>query len=489
MAEKSDEFKEVKKLIASIQKRVEGGEYVYRGTPEIHRWNKKVAIEADEKRINSSIFRQYDKNIDFGKYQPANDENRIIKDLRSYFSPHTSNIEILSDLRHFGGDTTLIDFSRDLFVALFFACNGELDKDGELIAFPIAKTKTPSDDYFYGKSNEEEQIPKEISLINPVQTQTNKARVIAQKSVFIHAPEGFISPDSCTIISIKSEIKKQILDYIKRFHDIDERTIYPDLHGFIASQKRFVLLRKYFYAGNALREQRNYEEAVKEYDEAIRIKPDFVDAYLNRGLTKEQSGDLDEAIADYNEAIRLKPDFAEAYYNRGYTKVRNNKREEAIADYDKAIYIKPDFVDAYSNRGVTKIEIGKLEEAIADFDKSIHLKPDLADVYTNRGFAKMELGELEEAIADVDEAIRLKPDFAEAYSMRGAMKDRSDKPKEAIADYDKAIRLKPDYASAYFNRGGTWQMLGEHEKAQADYAKAKELGFKFPDMWHDSDED
>ena len=442
MAEKSDKFAEVKKLLDSIQQDVAGGEYVYRGVSQIYTLDDDSTI--DEERINSSIFRQYDKNIDFGKYQPANDENEIIEDVRPYFPPHSSNIEILSDLRHFGGDTAIIDFSRDLFVALFFACNGELDKEGELIAFPTAKTQSPSDDYFHGKSNEKEYIPEEISLINPVQTQTNKARVIAQKSVFIHVPQGFISPDLCTIISIESKMKKQILDYIKRFHDIDERTIYPDLHGFIAAQKRFALLRKHFYAGNALLRQEKYKDAVEEYDEVNRIKPNIAEAYYNRGIAKVKLNKPKEAIVDFDEVIRIKPNFAEAYYNRGAEKAFSNELEEAIEDFNEAIRLKPDYAEAHLYRGIAKAEPNRLEEAIADFDESIRIKPDYAFAYYNRGLVKVESNRLEEAIADFTEAIRLDPD-----------------------DFD-----------IYHCRGETWQKLGNKEKAQADFDKEEELASK-----------
>ena len=510
MAEKSDEFAEVKELLDSIQQDVAGGEYVYRGTPEVYTWDE--YSYDDEKRINSSIFRQYDKNIDFGTYRPARDENEIIKEVRPYFPPHSSNIEILSDLRHFGGDTTLIDFSKDLFVALFFACNGELDKDGELIAFPTAKAETSNDDYFRDNSDKSVSLPKKISLIEPIQTQTNKARVIAQKSVFIHAPEGFILSSLCKIISIKSELKKQILTFLKRFHDIEERTIYPDLHGYIDAQIRFAPSRAHFYAGIVLSKQNKYESAVKKYDEAIRIKPDFTNAYFNRGIAKAHANKPEEAIADFDEAIRLRPDDGEAYNNRGIAKSEANRFEEAIADFDEAIRLKYDYADAYNSRGLAKMHTDKLEEAIADFDEVIRIDSDNAEGYNSRGLAKMHTDKPEEAIADFDEAIRLRPDYVGAYCNRGAIKMESDRfeeaitdfdkaihidpnfaqtycnrgivkaksnrLEEAITDFDKAIHIDPNFAQAYYNRGVTWQSLGDEKKAQADFDKAKKIGLK-----------
>ena len=62
------------------------------------------------------------------------------------------------------------------------------------------------------------------------------------------------------------------------------------------------------------------DDAVADYDEAIRLKPDDTEAYLNRGIAKAALGRYDDAIADYDEAIHLKPDLAAAYYNRGIAK-------------------------------------------------------------------------------------------------------------------------------------------------------------------------
>ena len=60
-----------------------------------------------------------------------------------------------------------------------------------------------------------------------------------------------------------------------------------------------------------------YEAAVSDYDEAIRMNPDYVGAYINRGFANYELGRHEAAIADCNEAIRMKPDYAEAYNNRG----------------------------------------------------------------------------------------------------------------------------------------------------------------------------
>ncbi|MCA2629686.1 MAG: tetratricopeptide repeat protein [Microcystis sp.] len=73
-----------------------------------------------------------------------------------------------------------------------------------------------------------------------------------------------------------------------------------------------------------------------DYNQAIKIKPDFADAYNNRGIAKKNLGDKQGAIADYNQAIKIKPDYAHAYRNRGFAKKNLGDYQGAIADYNQA---------------------------------------------------------------------------------------------------------------------------------------------------------
>ena len=234
----------------------------------------------------------------------------------------------------------------------------------------------------------------------------------------------------------------------------------------------------YYRQGNRNYFSGEYENAILSYEKAIKQKPDYAEAYNNRGVAYDDLGESEKAIADYSKAIELKPDNAEAYYNRGCTYDDLGESEKAIADYSKAIELKPGYADAYNNRGNAYNCIGESEKAIADYSKAIELKPDYAKAYNNRGYTYDDLGESEKAIADYSKAIELKPDYAVAYNNRGTIYSRIGESEKAIADYSKAIELKPGYAEAYYNRGVIYAGIGESEKAIADYSKVIELNPK-----------
>ena len=197
-------------------------------------------------------------------------------------------------------------------------------------------------------------------------------------------------------------------------------------------------------------------------------------AWLSVGYLLEKKAPED-SLSAYGRAIRLKPDFAEAYHVRGVAKDTLGRHEDALADFDRAIRLKPDFATAYSSRGIAKDLLGRHEDSLADFDRAIRLKPDLATAYNSRGITKGALGRHEDALADFDQAIRLKPDFAIAYNSRGVAKDTLGRHEDALADFDQAIRLKPDYAKAYYNRGIAKGQLGGNDKARAEFETALAL--------------
>jgi Tfp pilus assembly protein PilF len=96
-------------------------------------------------------------------------------------------------------------------------------------------------------------------------------------------------------------------------------------------------------------------------------------AFYDSGNSKRESGDNQGAIADYNQAIKLKPDFAGAYNNRGLSKYYLKDNQGAIADYNQAIKLKSDYANAYYNWGLINKNLGNNQKAISDFRQAAKL--------------------------------------------------------------------------------------------------------------------
>jgi lipoprotein NlpI len=112
--------------------------------------------------------------------------------------------------------------------------------------------------------------------------------------------------------------------------------------------------------------------------------------YLKRGEDFSGVHQYDRAIADFTTAIQLKPDYAEAYNDRGFAYYLKGDAERAIADYTRAIELRPNYPKAYNSRGVAYMAHGYgAAKSVADFDRAIALKPDFRYAYINRANARL----------------------------------------------------------------------------------------------------
>ncbi|MCH9051774.1 MAG: tetratricopeptide repeat protein [Proteobacteria bacterium] len=130
-------------------------------------------------------------------------------------------------------------------------------------------------------------------------------------------------------------------------------------------------------------------------------------AFTNRGLAYKRKGQWDRAIADYSEAIRLKSDVAQVFNNRGNAYYYKGQLDRALKDYDDAIRLQPDLAEAFSNRGNVYRKKGRFDRAIEEYDRAIRFSPDNAQVFADRGLAYEKKGESSRALRDFEKAYAL----------------------------------------------------------------------------------
>jgi len=113
-----------------------------------------------------------------------------------------------------------------------------------------------------------------------------------------------------------------------------------------------------------------------DFNEAIRLDPNYAVAFFFRGDLYKRRGDFARAMTDLNESIRLDPNSAKAYLLRGRLSYNGGDNPAAISDFEKAIRLDPDDASAYFNRGVAYFLLGAhVADAEADFKKASQLDP------------------------------------------------------------------------------------------------------------------
>jgi tetratricopeptide (TPR) repeat protein len=281
-----------------------------------------------------------------------------------------------------------------------------------------------------------------------------------------------------------------------------------------------------FDRGRDAQKEKNYDKAIAEYTEAIRLDNKYAAAYGSRGfIYYNVKKEYDRAIADYNEQIRLDPRNASAYYWRASTYDEKGDYDKAIADHTEHIKLNPNDTFAYSMRGYTYEHKKDYTRAIADFETVLRIDPgnktakenlarvndklakapasvtaaasaptsaaaptqsqsSTGSVNASDGIistrsantaaqAAFDRGTKEKnynrKIVEFTEAIRLDPNFTYAYSVRGMYYFFNNDFDRAIADQTQAIRLAPNWTDPYYGRAMAYKGKGDIARARADY--------------------
>ena len=300
-----DDLAKVIEVINDLARKAVGGNYIFRGEPKCY------------PKVSSSLYRQYHE-IEVEGFDIEVVQRELLTEARKY-TPETDDFEILTELQHYGGKTNLIDFTTDYLTALFFACDGSPDKDGRIILLQQSGRQ-----------------PR-----NPAN------RVIAQKSRFVRPPRGFIEPDDTVIIP--HDLKHAALNHLRTCHGTSTETIYNDLHGFIRVQDLHRSAYAEFYAGLTSYNNGEYQQAIYHYTESLKLNPQTVTAYNNRGVAYLRKRKFDLAIQDLDKALSLNPDNGPSYCNRGEAWLYLSEWEKAIADLTKALDMRQNIVASFRN--------------------------------------------------------------------------------------------------------------------------------------------
>lgn len=299
-------------------------------------------------------------------------------------------------------------------------------------------------------------------------------------------------------------------------------------------------------------QNRDWEAALFAYTNAIQADVTFAEAYMKRGQLYERTTHTQEAMNDYNMAIKLNP-FIDVYYDqRARIRMLSFDYYGAVDDITKAIHINGENADYLKNQVEGFITLGRYEEALQNLDSlnqtdkeklfvaqrkalifllnddlnsakyavedayamddSAYLTLDLYGLialkekryeealkwfnqaleidstqyvsYYNRGIAYRNLGDNERALADIDKAIALNNENQKIYYKRALIRKETGDLEGAIDDYDSAIEIDPNYKAAIYNRAFTHKILGDYTSAQEDIEYIIDLPNDRPEYWN-----
>jgi class 3 adenylate cyclase/Flp pilus assembly protein TadD len=190
-------------------------------------------------------------------------------------------------------------------------------------------------------------------------------------------------------------------------------------------------------AFNEAETQLDHDQAaasLAHFDEAIRLSPNFIEAYVGRAEARRLLGDYEVSLSDCNKIMQLKPTDPRAYNCRGHGYLLMKQYEKAIPDLDQAIRLNPTFVLAYENRGNSYAGLQQWEKAIPDYSQAIRFRPKNGEFYFRRAVAYAGFKQYQKSVDDYTDAIRLQPHLPRGYLGRAAVEELMGNGSAAIED-------------------------------------------------------
>ena len=183
------------------------------------------------------------------------------------------------------------------------------------------------------------------------------------------------------------------------------------------------------------------KEAIESLNRAIEKDDQNARALNARGVAYFELKDFTNALLDFQQAMRVKPDWYQPYFNRARLKVEQTDWEGALKDFSEAVSRQPDSAEVYTNRGTVLYNLNRLPEAMHDFDKAIQLKPTEATARFNRGNVLFRQRNYPAAIADFEAAVRADVKFGKAFHALGLARISGGSREEGCLSLKQAARL------------------------------------------------
>ena len=198
-----------------------------------------------------------------------------------------------------------------------------------------------------------------------------------------------------------------------------------------------------YYVAVVACQEKQFEQGVALARRALSLGARQARVHNLLGQALDRLGEKLEALKSFDAALAIDPNFAAAHGNRANILADAGLADAALQSFDRALALQPDALPDWINRGNLLIELGRLDEALANFDKAHAIAPADTTVMVNRANVLTRLGRLADALADYDRAVALEPKFVQAHLHRGLALKYLGRFDEARAAMERAVALDP----------------------------------------------
>jgi Tfp pilus assembly protein PilF len=238
-------------------------------------------------------------------------------------------------------------------------------------------------------------------------------------------------------------------------------------------------------AGIAARQTAFWRDDRTLWTHTLECTKDNYVARLHLGLAWSENGHADKAIEQYNEALRIRPDFCEARFDLASTLNSVGQIDAAQEQYEIVLKIRPEYAKARNNFGMLLLDRGNIPAAAEQFQKALDVDPRYALARNNLGLTLMATGQNAAAADCFRHAIELDSGFPQPHANLGLVLGRMGQSTEAVAELNTFLRVQPDNAKAL--SWLAWVLATARDDAVRDGRRAVELARRAAELSHGSD--
>jgi predicted TPR repeat methyltransferase len=227
--------------------------------------------------------------------------------------------------------------------------------------------------------------------------------------------------------------------------------------------------------GTILMSQRKLSEASKHFEKGIRSSKTDAIIRVNAAMCSIGEGNPDKSIEYCKEAIKINPDYANAYNILGNAYLGKSDYSTAAETFNKALEIKPDFLDARFNLGRALLEIGDPNAALPHFEKVLEANPQREHALSCKADVLAYQRKYTEAEELYQQAININDSFAPAYVGLGRLQVELFQPNDALVYFKRAIEINPNNIEALMRAGDAFRKLNNLDAAAAAFQDALDI--------------
>ncbi len=207
-----------------------------------------------------------------------------------------------------------------------------------------------------------------------------------------------------------------------------------------------------------------YEEGLRKLDEALKLKPEMVEAWVNAAVILERQGQLEAALEKLQRAAGLKPHSA-AFGQLGVVLGKLGRHQEALEAFDQGLRLDPNNHLIHYNLGLHLAAGGQLKAAVDHFDRALALYPRMERAWLGKGMALFNANDLVGSVGCMKSAVEVNPHFVDGWNYLADINLTLGRVEEAGMAAERALELDPSSAKAWLHNGRVLVTNQRYEEA------------------------